>query len=287
MHTHHRKFRIGLVATAITLLAGCASAPSGTQITFDQLQDPATTPREKWSDAMIYMHAMGIDGMRDVPREYVDIAQATSPEQHKSQGVIDAPTVAISTVSPPTGMSGGAALGVGMGLMLLSAPKVQPAQMIQIAAWVPSDLAATPEEAAALAKQVFDEAHQKTFTRRIPTEISTTAYPQGDARIFDFRFPKKSNLVLFSAEAKASPEIVNSPMSYGPIFIYDHKVAQEAFLNTSGSKNIVEVRRILQVLSAELPDWFVIYDPDKTARKITASPPAILHKGKEHFFVGK
>lgn len=287
MQSKQRSYRFALVVAAITLLAGCASAPPGPQITFDQLQNPDMTPREKWSDAMVYMEAMRVWGMRDVPREMMNSAATIQNEKGEVQGVLDAPTVTMTAVAPPSGMSSGAALGLGVGLMLLTTPPIQSAKLPQVAAWVPADLASSPEEAAKLAERTFHEAREKVFIKRLPQEIFTTAYANGDSRVFGKKFPKSSNLVMFDSAAKPSPSFVSSQTSYGPIFMYGNKIAQEVTLNAPGLGNIAGARDRLSELSAELPEWFVIYDTEKSFSKSNKAPPVVLHNGEAHYFIGK
>ena len=219
MQSKQRSYQFALVVAAITLLAGCASAPPGPQIAFEQLQDPDTTLPTKWSDAMFYMKAMNIHGMRDLPRELVESTTSHSSQGSGPQGVVDAQTVGLSAISPPTGMSGGASLGLGVGLMLLSAPIVQSAQVTQVAAWVPAELVSSPKEAAELAERTYNEAREKVFVKRLPPNTSTTTYPNASGLAYGYKFPKKSNLVLFSAQAQTSPEFIKSRTSYGPIFM--------------------------------------------------------------------
>lgn len=282
MHTHHRKFRIGLVAAAITLLAGCASAPSAPKMSFEQMQDPKITPKDKWSDAMIYLEAMRIAGMKDVPRE---LLETTSLEPARG-GVLDGATAGLSAVSPPSHMSSGAAMGVGFGLMLLGGGTSNPVQLTQVAAWVPSDLASSPAEAAQVALNAFNEAREKTFKKRIQTKIYAATFPELDNRSHGGRFPVPSNLVLFSEEAKESPEFIKAPFSYGPIFLVDHHVRVEASKNVKGFMNLSGERSGLVSLSGALPDWFLIYDAARSFKQ-QAVPAVIMRKGVEHQFHGK
>lgn len=56
----------GCVGTLLLVaLVGCSSTPRVT------LPEPKNVPREKWSDAMLVLEAMRIDGQRDIPREMV------------------------------------------------------------------------------------------------------------------------------------------------------------------------------------------------------------------------
>lgn len=278
-----KKLQACLLSATLVLLGGCASEPL---ITFDQLQNPDTTPREKWSNAMLYMEAMGIRGMRDLPREFAESAASRPAQSGGGLGAVDAPTVGLSTVSPPTSMSSGTALGLGVGLMLLSAPTVQSAQVAQVAAWVPANLASSPEEAARLAERTYHETREKIFVKKLPPDTSATTYPNADGRAYGKRFPKKSNLVLFSSNAKPSPEFIKSPTSYGPIFIYGHKLSEEVILNTPGFGNITGEREKLIEFSAALPDWFVIYETAKSFSKTQKAPPVVLHSGNKYYFIG-
>jgi len=103
-----------LLGTMMTL-AGCASEPL---ITYDQLQDPKDTPKEQWSDALTYLEAMGVHGMRDIPKDL--LAEVSHPSAGAyGTGALDVGLVGLGAVSSPSSMGGGAALGVGLGLMLL------------------------------------------------------------------------------------------------------------------------------------------------------------------------
>lgn len=270
---------------ASSLIAGCASP---TKYNIEDMQDPATTPVEKWSDAMRYLDAMGITGMRDVPAELYSNSQPHAPDRAPSHGAFDAASFGLSAVSPPTGMSSGAAVGVGLGLLLLGGP-MQPVQVTQIAAWVPSDMASSPEEAAQLVENKYNEAREKVFVKKLPQELSLTKYPAASALAFGKQFPKKENLVLFSDEAKESPWFLKSvsEKAYGPIYIIGHKVKEEAIINTEGFVNVEGNREILAKLSNALPEWFVIYDTAKSFSKKKKAAPVVLVGGKPNYFLGK
>lgn len=136
------------------------------------------------------------------------------------------------------------------------------------------------------AEFTYNEAREKVFVKRLPPNTSTTTYPNASGRAYGFKFPKKSNLMLFRAEAQTSPELIKSRTSYGPIFIYGHKLSQEVILNTPGFVNIPGGREKIIAFSAVLPDWFVIYDTTKSY-KGTEAPPVILQGGEIHHFIGR
>ena len=283
---HCSKIKLTLAMTAaLTALVGCSSP--GNTVTFDQLPDPAATPKAKWSDAMVYMNAMQISGMRDVPREMMGDASSQPAQGGNSTGVLDAATYGVGAVAPPSGMSGGAVAGVGLGLLLLGGGPTQPAQLPQVVAWVPSDLASSPEEAVQVALNEFNKSRAAVFQKQLPQELIATAYPESDSRSFGGKMPKASNLVLFSEEAKESPAFISAPKSYGPIHIVGHKVTEESIINASGFRNIHGSRANTVALSASLPDWFLIYVTSATRSKSDKLPPAVLRSGMSNYFIGK
>ncbi|SNS72003.1 hypothetical protein SAMN05216255_3126 [Pseudomonas segetis] len=60
--------RIGVLAATVALLVGCSGTQGARTV---QLPESKDVPREKWSDAMHVLTAMGISGQRDVPIEMV------------------------------------------------------------------------------------------------------------------------------------------------------------------------------------------------------------------------
>ena len=108
--------RIGLLAATVALLVGCSGTQGNRTV---QLPDPNDVPREKWSDAMHVLTAMGISGQRDVPIELAGAVNDVSSSGGSVGGLGDAGLSAVSFASPPTVLSGGAAAGIGLGLMLL------------------------------------------------------------------------------------------------------------------------------------------------------------------------
>lgn len=139
--------RIGLLAATVALLVGCSGTQGNRTV---QLPDPDDVPREKWSDAMHVLTAMGISGQRDVPIELAGAVNDVSSSGGSVGGLGDAGLSAVSFASPPTVLSGGAAAGIGLGLMLLGGSS-DPARVTQVVAWVPSDQASSPGEASNLA----------------------------------------------------------------------------------------------------------------------------------------
>lgn len=278
--------KLSVAALLMAAISGCASGGGSPKINVSDLNDPTTTPVEKWSDALRYLDAMGIYGMRDVPGGLFANSPGQSAEGGPSYGALDAASLGLSAASPPTGISGGVALGIGVGLMLLSGP-VQPVQVTQIAAWVPSDLASSTEEAVRLVEQKYNEAREKVFVKKLPQDINLTKYPSASGMAFDNKFPSKSNLVLFSEPAKESPWFIDSEISYGPIFIRDHLFSQETMINTKGIGNVQGSRNLLVDFSAALPEWIVIYDTAKSFSRTNKAPPVVLVAGAAHYFIGK
>lgn len=162
MQKRSTRVQASLLAVAIALLAGCASQPT---ISLDQLNDPATTPKEKWSEALTYLEAMGVTGMRDIPREVMDDLQRSSAQGAYSAGALDVGMAGLGIASGPSSIGGGAALGVGVGLMLIGGGASPMVDMIHVAAWVPFDLAGSPEEAVKVVDHEYNMARKRVFKR--------------------------------------------------------------------------------------------------------------------------
>lgn len=173
--------RVSVLAAAVAFLVGCSATQSPKTV---QLPDPKDVPKEKWSDAMHVLTAMGISGQRDVPIEMVGGVDRVSPTNSSVAGLGDAGLSAIGYVSPPSGMSGGAAAGIGLGLMLLGGSS-DPARATQVVAWVPSDQAGSPGDASALALQKVEEVRRKIFSGGLSKlDMQTGRYPDGHSRSY-------------------------------------------------------------------------------------------------------
>lgn len=163
--------RIGLLVATVALLVGCSST-RGTSTA--QLPEP-----REWSDAMHVLTAMGISGQRDVPIELAGAVDRASPASGSGTMVGDAGLSAVSFASPPTSLSGGAAAGIGLGLMLLGGSS-DPVRATQVVAWVPADQASSPEAASALALRKVEEARKRVFANGLSKlPMQTGKYPGG------------------------------------------------------------------------------------------------------------
>lgn len=111
----------GCVGTLLLVaLVGCSSTPKVT------LPEPKDVPREKWSDAMLVLEAMRIDGQRDIPREMVGNEVDNLSATRSSGGSGGLATAGLGYVSPPTGFSSAGAASLGVGLFLLGGGSAGP-----------------------------------------------------------------------------------------------------------------------------------------------------------------
>lgn len=260
-------------------LAGCA-APS--KYTLEDMQDPATTPVEKWSDATIYMHAMGITGMRDIPKSIaIEEGFIKGSYTGASANAIDVGVVGLSAVSPPSCFSGGAAVGVGLGLMLLGGGASPMWQMTHIAAWVPASMANSPEEAVLVVEREYTKARNTVFKKGLSREtLLITKYPTNHPKYFGGKVALQSNIASFDSPKSTSPSFLVSSESYGPIFI------QRPDLSVDAIKNSMNRRDAIKAVSKELPDWFFIHTPHVKLRK-NPLPAVVYRAGMENYFIGK
>jgi hypothetical protein len=269
--------RMTILTATMAVLVGCAGA---TQENTVQLPDPKDVPKEKWSDAMNVLTAMGITGQRDVPLELVGKASGGMAGTSSGGAAADAALSGVNFAAPATGFSGSAA-GVGIGLMLLGGSS-DPARTYQTAAWVPSELAHSPEEASALVLKIMEEARIKSFPKaRSSLALQVGMYPSNHSRAY----PNPAAFLAdrptpFTATNASPPEFVKAKSAYGPIFILNNQ------FTVDGSKNDLTPAEAIQLMSQNLPEWFYIYHPGQQLRK-NAKPAAILNQGKAMYFVSK
>lgn len=205
--------RIGLLAATVALLVGCSGNQGSRTV---QLPDPNDVPRGKWSDAMHVLTAMGISGQRDVPIELAGAVDGVSSAGGSVGGLGDAGLSAISFASPPTGLSGGAAAGVGLGLMLLGGSS-DPARVTQVVAWVPSDQARSPGEASNLALLKVEEVRKKIFSGGLSKlRIQTGKYPDSHSRAYaSLADSYAERSIPFSDEVSTSPSFCSRRSATG------------------------------------------------------------------------
>lgn len=270
--------RIGLLAAAVALLVGCSGTPKVMAV---QLPEPKDVPREKWSDAMHVLTAMNISGQRDVPLELSGVAGGAGSAGSSGAVFGDAGLSVVGFVSPPTGFSGGAAAGVGVGLMLLGGSS-DPARATQVVAWVPVDQASSPEEASALALRKVEEARKKVFANGLSKlPMRTGQYPDGHSRAYaSLADIYAERPIPLSDKAATPPSFLQSPLSYGPIFIRGNQFTLDAY------KNDMTASEAMLLASQYLPEWVYIYHPGQQLRK-DSIPAAIFNQGRAMYFVGK
>lgn len=277
MKSQTKIIRTGLLAAAVVLLVGCAGA---TKVNTVKLPEPKDVPKEKWSDAMNVLTAMRITGQRDVPLELVGKASGGMAGTSSGGAAADAALAGVNFAAPPTGFSGGAA-GVGIGLMLLGGSS-DPARTYQTAAWVPSELAHSPEEASALVLKIMEDARIKSFPKArssLSLQVGMNpsdhprAYPNPAAFLADRPTP-------FTSPDASPPEFVKAKSAYGPIFILNEQFTIDA------NKNDLTTAEAMQRMSQNLPEWFYIYHPGQQLRK-NSIPAVVFNQGKTMYFVSK
>lgn len=262
MKNHSKTIRPGLLVAVISIIVGCSS-------TAVQLPDPKDVPKEKWSDAMNVLSAMNISGQRDVPREWLTSGPTTATPNTAGSTGADVAVAVGGYTSPPSGVSSGAALGLGVGLFLLGGSS-EPVRAYQTAAWVPSTLVNSPEEASALVLKVVEEARGKAFPhKRSKLKPQVGKYPSRHAKAYDNPAAFLNGTpVPFAGRATTPPSFINDSEAYGPIFMLRPQYTVD------GMKNDMTAREAMTQMSQALPEWFYIYHPGQKLRK--NSVPAVI-----------
>jgi len=264
-----------ITVTTLSILTGCAGKPSQ-----PPLPQPSEVPKEQWSDAMnILLTEMLIEGQRDIPYQRA-VQNGFDPNSGRIIGGMGDVAIGMAGyASPPTGMSGGAALGLGLGLALLGNSSAPPAGYIQVAAFVPADKASSPAEAAQLFADEWQKVRASEFDKLSDTSVPTAQYPNGSGMLFD----KFSDIFArkprpFVSEAKPVIEQVGGGEAYGPIFLLqpDTQITDDEVENAD---YLVKQTKRLADYSKKLPKWVFIYFPGITFPESNASPAGIYNQG--------
>jgi hypothetical protein len=258
-------------------LIGCSSSPKVT------LPEPKDLPRQKWSDAMLVLEAMRIDGQRDIPREMVGSEADSLAPQSGSGYMGDLTLGSLAYVSPPTGFSSAGAASLGLGLFLFGGSG-GPVHHYQVVAWVPEELANTAEDASLLAKSAWLEARKKYFDEKVSNLRHEPAkYADGSGKKFDkFSDLAKGNPTPFDAPASAAPPFVSAERAFGPIFLTNPSLELFADANRSDMNGM----DALAGINKHLPDWMYAYYPGRDWPK-DFRPAAIYNKKGNLYFIGK
>ena len=262
----------------LVALVGCSSTPKVT------LPEPKDVPREKWSDAMLVLEAMRIDGQRDIPSEMVGNEADNLSAPRSSGGSGGLATAGLGYVSPPTGFSSAGAASLGVGLFLLGGGSAGPVYHYQVAAWVPEELASNPKEASALVRSAWLDAREKYFGGKISKLRHEPAkYADGSGKKYDrLADLAAGNPAPFDAPASAAPAFILVEKAYGPIFLTDP--SGELFADASrADKNGMDA---LAGIARHLPEWMYAYYPGRNWPK-DFRPAAIYNKNGNLYFIGK
>jgi len=247
------------------VLAGCSTSESASSWPAAASQ---TERAGSSSDAIRYAVAMGLIAPDRIALDH-DPAKS-------APGGGDLLTASLGAASPPTGMSAGAAAGIGLGLMLIGGRVPQPTDTIQLAAWVPAAQARGPQDAVELAEAEFNSARARAFTEGLSRErFISSRHPVNHSQSYGGKLPLEGNLVPFTAQSSSSPNFLDSPNSYGPIFI------RQPLIYVDARKNGMHPREAMATLSRQLPDWFMLYAPALNDGS-RVWPAAMFRSGQEH-----
>lgn len=150
---------------------------------------------------------------------------------------------------------------------------------IQFVAWVPEDVASSPEEAVDISSKTYIEASANVHARNEEERqkllgnkvryILSQPYGEGG--------PVHTYVQIFDLIADHTPNLVDAPAFmktkrkvYGPIFI-----------GAWGGHAKAEGVQMTLKVSAQLPEWFYIYNPGLPG----VAPRSIMNQGEQMLFI--
>jgi hypothetical protein len=272
------RFKYALAAAVVgcaSLLVGCAGAGGPQQVAPLTLQDPLTTPKEKWSDAMtVLLGDMEIYGQKDVPLEY-----ALASGQGNAVG---------TPMSQRATLASGAKVLLTGGMFLVPSGQVSgPPQIDQAVAWVPADQADNMEEAIKVADSALNTARAKVFPELSQIKTPVSFLPDGDVRTY---------ASFWDVFTKRPTPPTGGPID-APSFLPEAKYYRPIYFNSfylrhnrDCAANDVSELQGMEALSKAAPDWIAFSKPGRLAKlddPSTGYPPSVFVKGQKLFFIGK
>lgn len=271
--------KLAMVGLTLVGMVGCAGPGSGLKRPDNlTLIDPATTPKEQWSDALVMMtDQMGIPGMMDaVPGSVMgSCGRCVNEVTERVGGTIGGIDMGVISGS----------LGAGLAFGVLNTPRGNLMLMTnQIAYWVPADIVDSPDEAVEWVRNNWREAWLKATngTKKVGNDVVRGLpinHPSSYATLNDARL---GNTRPFTAEARE--QVVGNVKGnfYGPIFIAPHYGAEW----DRGTLKLPTTSEMIDVYGKYLPDTAMIYYRGIPFRK-GFEPAFIMHQGKRHYFIAK
>jgi hypothetical protein len=247
------------------------------------------------SEALTIARAAGLKHVRDATQKDLQRAsiETGAPMSPSMMAVMDAGT-ATGILDPTPGLSRGLDSGLAlMGAFLLSLPvgyaEVSPRLLI----WMPQQLAATPEAAAALMRGILMRGIAETFPRahiefhetqvektKSQSYISVDAEGCTDCRIFSLtvengRLPR----------TQTAPAVLGSYHAYawgGPNWKGQGDGLLSGYPLTADALRPEERVAFYQGLSRHLPEWIYVYVSPGAQ---LAPYPQIFHQGQQLLFI--
>lgn len=150
---------------------------------------------------------------------------------------------------------------------------------IQFVAWVPEDVASSPEEAVEISSKAYIEAsanaHARNEEERQKLLGNKVRYILGQP--YGEGSPVHTYVQLFDLIADHTPNLVDAP----PFMKTNRKVYGPIFIGAwGGHARAEDVQKTLK-MSEQLPAWLYIYSPGLAG----VAPRSIMNQGKQYLFI--
>lgn len=265
----------------------------------------ATGPRpvnpEK-SLALNLAEAGGIDGLKDQTIPAEDYGRITS-----SNLVMDAGWTAAITASPAPGFSSG--FGLGLGLLTMLFPEPVGAKEHQFVAWMPAEMASSPEDAQSKMRDLTAKAMEAALEElgwkhgAMGHWVNSLLWGRKDQMASLYVFPpnmgcpsedtKEKRCALLAEIVKPqmvkySPAAIGQPSQPSYFFTAD-TTANSFIVAVNGKNSTINTPSLYATISKHLPDWAYIYTPPARYLRVPATDkdpkfPLIYYKGKAEIF---
>lgn len=266
----------------------------------------ATGPRPYNPDKSLALNlaeAGKIDGLKD---------QKVSTEEYgrisKSNLFLDAGWTTAITASPASGFNSG--FGLGLGLLTMLIPEPVGAKEHQFVAWMPADMASSPEDAQVKMRDITAKAVEAALRdlrwEHSPMEywVNPLLWGRKDQMAALLIYPEKMGCLPQEAKGKhcvltvemVKPKpIKTSPAAIGrpsqPSYFFAGNTTEYGFVVASnGESGSIDTPYLYAMVSKHLPDWAYFYTPPAKYIRVKATNkdpnfPLIYYQGKAEMFV--
>lgn len=263
--------KLTAASLAIASVVGCATT-GGSDRPQVTLVDPATVPKENWSDALVmFNNQMGIYGMQDASADSTHGTAAGLVNDSLRQGY-----------GAEMGVLAQSVAAGALFFVLDSGPANRMISRLQIAYWVPAEDVSSAEEASQVVAKQWTAVRKNVLAGRREVnqdQIAVSGYPISHPKAFgSIKQELNNERPPFAEGAKQQRVGGKEGLFYGPIFVHPGST-----FNMDVGATRQSAKSLIEQYASHMPDTAMIYYPGESAPKIY-EPAFVVNGQQKHTF---